>query len=346
MLRRSAPVLVLAALAVVVPEILFGSTPLPEPGRILVTLPIYAGGALLIRELARRRRVGWIGIAMLGAAYGLIEEGLVLGSIFSPNLFNAALVGGRLFGVNWTWTQWTLGYHAVWSISIPILLTELLFPDRRTEPWLGRIGLAVAGLVYLVGVIFMTLIMRLAVDPGFSPPLIPYIAAGVIAVGLALLALRQPGALPLASSSAASTASRQFVPPSWLVAGLSLIVAGAWFGLLLLPGPVKSTGWVVLPMVLALALVTGLVVLVRRWSGSLGWTDLHRLALASGPLVVHTLYGIVYVAPLQTSGRVSHAVASAVAAVLLTLFAYRLRERSGSRDEADHPIGDLAHDAG
>jgi hypothetical protein len=136
------------------------------------------------------------------------------------------------------------------------------------------------------------------------------------------------------------------VPPSWLVAGLSLIVAGAWFGLLLLPGPVKSTGWVVLPMVLALALVTGLVVLVRRWSGSLGWTDLHRLALASGPLVVHTLYGIVYVAPLQTSGRVSHAVASAVAAVLLTLFAYRLRERSGSRDEADHPIGDLAHDAG
>src|SRR6185369_6232804 len=153
MLRRSAPVLVLAVLAVVVPEILFGSTPLTELGRILVTMPIYAGGAVLIRELARRRRVGWPQIAMLGAAYGLIEEGLVLGSIFSPNLFNAALVGGRLFGVNWTWTEWTLGYHAVWSVSIPILLAELLFPARRTEPWLGRIGLVVAGLVYLGGVV-------------------------------------------------------------------------------------------------------------------------------------------------------------------------------------------------
>jgi hypothetical protein len=328
----------------VVPEILFGSTPLTEPGRILVTAPIYAGGAILIRELVRRRRVGWLGIAVLGAAYGLVEEGLVLGSIFSPNLFNAALVGGRLLGVNWTWTEWTLGYHAVWSISIPILLTELLFPERRTEPWLGRIGLAAAGLVYLGGVIFMTLIMRLAVDPGFSPPLIPYVGAGLVAVALAVLALRQPGPAPAASPAAHAAGA---VPTPWLVAVLSLIVAGTWFGLLLLPGSIKYTGWVVVPMALALTLVIGLVVLVRRWSAAGGsWTDLHRLALAAGPLVVHTLYGIVYVAPAQTSGRVSHAIASVVAAVLLALFAYWLRERTGSRDRSDHPVGALAHDAG
>src|SRR5215510_10626317 len=101
-MRPYLPVLLLALLAVVVPEVLFGSTPLSQPGRILATMPIYAGGAILIRELARRRRVGWIGIAMLGVAYGIVEEGVALGSIFNPNLFNAGLVGGRLFGINWT----------------------------------------------------------------------------------------------------------------------------------------------------------------------------------------------------------------------------------------------------
>ncbi len=343
MLRRSAPVLVLAVLAVVVPEILFGSTPLTELGRILVTMPIYAGGAVLIRELARRRRVGWPQIAMLGAAYGLIEEGLVLGSIFSPNLFNAALVGGRLFGVNWTWTEWTLGYHAVWSVSIPILLAELLFPARRTEPWLGRIGLVVAGLVYLGGVVFMTLIMRLAVDPGFSPPVVPYILAGVIAVGLAALALRRSETAPVGNPVPDAVGA---VPSPWLVAILALVVAGAWFELLLLPAPVKTTGWIVLPMVLALALVSGLVMLVRRWSAGPAWTDLHRLALAAGPLVVHTLYGIVYVATLQTSGRAGHAIASAVAAILLALFAYRLRERAGLPTRDERPVGALARHAG
>src|SRR5262245_52623671 len=98
---RYLPVLTLALLAVVIPEVLFGPTPLSEPGRILATMPIYAGGAILIRELARRRRSGWIGIAMLGAAYGIVEEGLALGSLFNPEMFNAGLVGARLFGVNW-----------------------------------------------------------------------------------------------------------------------------------------------------------------------------------------------------------------------------------------------------
>src|SRR4051794_10446405 len=192
-MRRVAPVLVLAVLAIAVPETLFGSTPLSSPGQILVNLPIYAGGVIFIRELARRRKVGWVQVAMLGMAFGLLEEGLALGSILNPDLFNAGLVGGRLFGVNWTWTEWTLGYHAVWSISIPILLTELLFPDRRAEVWLGKRGLAGGGLVYLGGLTFMPLIIHMVVAPGFGPPLVPSIAIGLAAIGLAVLARGRAG---------------------------------------------------------------------------------------------------------------------------------------------------------
>ena len=43
---------------------------------------------------------------------------------------------GRL-GVNWPYLLWSLGYEAVWIIIIPIQLTELIFPARRHDSWLG-----------------------------------------------------------------------------------------------------------------------------------------------------------------------------------------------------------------
>jgi hypothetical protein len=221
LMSRFTPILVLALLATAVPEVLFGSTPLNQPGRILATMPIYAGGAILIRELARHRRVGWLQIAILGAAYGVVEEGVALGSLFNPTLFNAGLVGGRLLGVNWTWTEWTLGYHAIWSISIPILLTELIFPARRVEPWLGKVGLVVAGLVYLAGVAFLTAIMRLVVTPGADLTPVQYAAAGLVVVGLCLLGLGRNGAGQPRTVSPSDRPTR--VPSPWLIALLALL---------------------------------------------------------------------------------------------------------------------------
>jgi hypothetical protein len=340
-MRRFAPVLVLALLAIAVPEILFGSTPLSSPGQILVNLPIYAGGVVVIRELARRRNAGCPQVAMLGAAYGLIEEGLALGSIVNPDLFNAGLVGGRWLGVNWTWTEWTLGYHAVWTASIPILLAELLFPARRAEPWLGTIGLTVAGLIYLAGLVFMTLIIHLVVAPGYMPPVLPTVAIGLAVVGLGMVALGRAGAATVsehAASATAATAARSAAtadsapearaPSPWLVGLLTLLVAGAWFGLLLLPGPVKYSAWVLAPMALDLVLVGSVICLVRRWSGDTrGWTDLHRLALAAGPLPISMLWGLVYVTAGQPVARVSELVSCALAIGLVALLARHIHRR-------------------
>lgn len=326
-MQRLVPALVLALIATLVPEVLFGSTPLTEPGRILATMPIYAGGALVIRELARRRRAGWLAVALLGVAYGIVEEGLALSSFFNPSMFNAGLVGGRLVGVNRTWTEWTLGYHAVWSIAIPILLTELLFPGRRAEAWLGGVGLAIAGVVYLAGATFLLLITRYAIAPDFTPPTVPYVGAGLVAIGLVGLALGRP-AHPAGSEEVPSRAGD--APSPWLVGLLALVVALAWFGLLLLPAPIKSTGWVIIPMALDLALLVTAVSLVRRWSAPAhGWTDLHRLALAAGPLPASTLWGFVYVTAGRPLDRALQAAACAVAAVVLATFARSLRRRDG-----------------
>jgi hypothetical protein len=61
----------------------------------------------------------------LGAAYAFVEEGLVIQSFFNPTLFRAGEIGGRALGVNFVWCEWAVGYHILWSLLIPIALTEV-----------------------------------------------------------------------------------------------------------------------------------------------------------------------------------------------------------------------------
>ena len=81
---------------------------------------IYGPGVLLIRELVRRSGRGWASILLLGAAYGFIEEGLSLQSLFNPKLYNAADWGARIFGINGVYTETVIVIHAVWSAAIPM----------------------------------------------------------------------------------------------------------------------------------------------------------------------------------------------------------------------------------
>src|SRR5262245_36906401 len=127
-MRRVFPAIVLIVLAPLVAEVLAGSTPLTMPALLVVDVLIYGSGALLIRELVRRRRRGWPSILLMGAAYGLIEEGLALQSLFNPGYGSVAHWGARVAGINGVYTVVSILVHMVWSVAVPILLTELLFP--------------------------------------------------------------------------------------------------------------------------------------------------------------------------------------------------------------------------
>jgi hypothetical protein len=115
-----------------------------------------------------------------------------LQSMFNPDLFKAGTLGGRALGINWVWSEWTIGYHIVWSISVPILFAELLFPTRRTVPWLGRTGVAVVGTVYVLGALGMAAVFRLIITPDFRTPTVLAVAAVMVIVGLVALALVWP----------------------------------------------------------------------------------------------------------------------------------------------------------
>ena len=141
-----APVVIAFFLSPMIAELLSGSTPLMSflnPLNLFLLAGLYGSGTILVREATRRWGRGWPSVLLLGAAYGILEEGVAVKSFFDPNWPDLGLLGtyGRWAGVNWVWAEWLTIYHAIYSIAIPILLVELMFPSLRHSAYLGRKGL-------------------------------------------------------------------------------------------------------------------------------------------------------------------------------------------------------------
>ncbi|GCE46222.1 hypothetical protein EI42_01066 [Thermosporothrix hazakensis] len=324
-MRRFLPVLVLVLMAPTVAELLWGSTPLSGVTLLLLQIPMYGCGALLIRELVRHRQRGWISILLLGGAYALIEEGLALQFLFHPTLLNISDWGGRVLGINGVYTVWAIGYHAIWSVALPILLTDLLFPEQRDVPYLGRTGLIITGIGFLFGVVLIGFIARVGIAPGYWAS--PLLLGGTVLVVLLLawIALRVlPPAAPVATSVVQA-------PPGWVVALLGLVCGFLWQAILILFRaffPALTQGPLVLvPLLVALGMAALVCWLLRIWTRASGWSDLDWLALGSGALIAHTIFGILFLTftPLDKIGL---AILGGVMVLLLSLFAVSLRRRA------------------
>ncbi len=115
-------------------EYVSGSSPYLNPFVWVANFLLYGCGTLLIRELRARWGKGWLGVFLLGAAYMIAEEGLMLNTLFDPDKNTA----GRAMGVNWVWTAGMLVVHTLVSIVTPIMLAESLYAKVAGESWLGR----------------------------------------------------------------------------------------------------------------------------------------------------------------------------------------------------------------
>ncbi len=139
------PALTLLVLSPAIGELLSGSSPPLQffnPVFFLLLVGLYGCGALLVREIACLRGLNAGGILLLGAAYGIIEEGLMCKSFFNPYWTDTGFLSvyGRAWGVNWVWAFGLTFYHMAVSITAPIFITQGLFPRRANEPWLRRRG--------------------------------------------------------------------------------------------------------------------------------------------------------------------------------------------------------------
>ncbi|MBT2234182.1 hypothetical protein [Nonomuraea sp. NEAU-A123] len=325
--------LLLAVITPIVAELTLGNPPLSQIWLLLLWVPIYGAGTVLIRELVRRRGAGWPSILLLGVAYGIVEEGLVLQALSSPTLYGVAGWAPRVLGLNSAYAELNLPYHAVFSVALPILLADLMFPSLRDRPYLKRTGLVVAGVVFVLGGALLRWSVAGFIDPGYQAPVAVVVGCLAAVALLAAAALRfvpaasrpdpsaphpapsrsasaprivantppphtAPGtsaAVPNASTPAAGTGA---VPGSWAVGVFGGIVAFGYLALLFPFGGATQPafthgGWVAVPMLVAAVLAVLAGWLVRRWTTGGGWTDRHSLALAGGALVAHTAFGVV-----------------------------------------------------
>ncbi len=98
--RRWPAILTLALAAPLISELALGTIPISTAWTLAFFGFVYSAGALLVRELVRRRGLGAGALVALGLAYGVMEEGLALGSLTSTTLYPVSDWAPRLLGFN------------------------------------------------------------------------------------------------------------------------------------------------------------------------------------------------------------------------------------------------------
>ncbi|MGD8821626.1 MAG: hypothetical protein PVG63_00860, partial [Anaerolineales bacterium] len=196
MKKRIPPALALFVLAPTVGELISGSAPPVEflnPFSFFLLAALYGSGALLAREFSLRWNKRWPTIVMLGLAYAIIEEGLMVKSFFDPAWMDLGDMAnyGRWLGVNWPWTVELMIYHALVSIAIPIQLVELIYPEKRDQRWLTRRGMRAVAILLALDVAFGFLFLTT-----YHPPAGPYLLAVLVTAALFLWARALPAEWP------------------------------------------------------------------------------------------------------------------------------------------------------
>jgi hypothetical protein len=305
-----------------IPELLTGSTPITalpfDPVRFAIDfafeIGLYGGGALLIREFAVVFRKGWASILLLGAAYGIVEEGFAVHTFFRTT---GAPVGslatyGHAFGVNWLWALGIVAFHATYSIALPILLVGLWYPEVRLARWFDGAALLV------IGAAFLATVALFSTHEGFPPTRGALTVCLLLVAGLVAIAWWVPGRFLSVRPGAAPAGRFELV-----IVG-TLGFAG-WLLLLGLASGQRVSAWVAAGLLVLINLVPIAVVLRRVGSDRLEWSEFY---FATGMLLALWLWDV----PVEFAipGILG------VAAVFVYL-QYCLAKRIATRDGREEP---------
>ncbi|MCI4352144.1 MAG: hypothetical protein L3K14_01975 [Thermoplasmata archaeon] len=306
------PALTLVGLAILIPELLTGSTPvasLINPVGDAFLVGLYGGGVLVIREVSLRWNRGWGPVLLLGAAYGIVEEGLGTKTFFDwveikqPNFGPLTHWGG----VNWVWAGELTLFHAIFSIALPIAIVALLFPQARRQRFLSNAGVAWTFALYSLTATLMFFLF----DRGYV--LAPALLAGcVLAIAaLMLAAWKLPEGWFRARTSLPTVAPRTEL---FLGAGF---VWGFFILFLGLPGFLKNP---LLTVALGWAFTGGCLLALRATIGETG-NDSHVAYLAIGLLT----FLVAFAALAELLGDLFAFLAIAVAVLLMVRLYRRYR---------------------
>lgn len=281
----------------------------------MLLLPIYGGGALLIREVTRRTGRGWPTIFLLAAAYGVIEAGLADQSLFNPSFFDAApekVAPIPLLGISAYDTLTCVVGHAIWSISVPIAIVEMLTPARNRTPWLGKTGLAITGFLYLIGCAIV--FSFIYAEEKFIASPAQLMGAGAVTLVLIVVAfsLKKKTRLTVLSSGT-------LIKP-WMLGIGSFVAASLFFA--------KPESWAGVIMGVIILCVAWL--LVRHWSSHQGWRIQHQFALVAGAVLTYAWGGFTvtwFLWPDNSIAWIGNVLFALIAIALLIVIAKRLPQQ-------------------
>lgn len=332
--------LALLLLSPLIGEVCSGSTPpllLIQPFFLVFLPTLYGIFALLTHEIIARRRLGWGNALLLGAAFGIFQEALIVQTWFNFMSPQSPIHSAGDYGVMWgTSLNWALNltlYHAVVSITVPLILIAVFFPRRAPLPWLGpkRIALLTAWMLLLCGALAVNVATTRFAGDGYSgPPTIPYLVAAAFMLLLILLGMFVR--FPAPRSHPANPAKR--APRLWTV---RLVCCGSMTLFFALAVILPATGMPVgAAMALMLLLFAAVLWRVRSWSAGVGWNERHLLSVAIGVMLCFAfIWGPFIEFGLQLPARTGMTVVNLLILGALLLFDQRLKRRLARQAQAD-----------
>jgi len=326
---RPAPGIFLFFIAPFVGILLIGLTPpngFFNPLTLLFLCVLYGGGAIIARELTLYWGKGWPTLLLLGAAFSVIEEGLRLKSFFDPHWKYLGQLGtyGRLWDVNWVWSVQMTLVHAVFSIAIPVLIVNLLFPKRTMERWAGPRALLLLIVMFMLFVVLGFLFLS-----PYHPPFIPYLVTLVVAAALILLARFLPRRI-------AVTKSTDIMPPLRFALVGFLGTLTLYLINWILPTTLMPF-WVAILLMLLLALAIAYAIL-HMSSNTAGWTGQHQIALVSGTLAFFILMAPITEFTQRQLDPSGLTFVALIAAGLLYLLNRRIRKREQKQQQLQQSV--------
>jgi hypothetical protein len=193
-------------------------------------------------------------------------------SFFNPSWKDLGVLAsyGRWLGVNWVWAEWLTIFHSIFSITIPIFLVELTYPQTRSKIWLSS-----RSRILFHGLLVLSIVL------GFFA--FPYNASALAIAGCVLsviilgwTAKRIPNINPL----------NRTLKVSWKVlVPIGASVPAVFFFLFnsaLIPLPIGT-------MIVGALMVLGYERLLARWA-KIGFNNMQKLGLITGAIGFWALF--------------------------------------------------------
>jgi hypothetical protein len=232
---KSHPILFLLLLTPGIPEYLSASSQIT----LLVLNPLlfflllganiglYGSGVILIREAMIRWKKGWASVFLMGVAYGIVEEGLALWTLFNPLAQPVGNLGfyGHWLGVNWVWTVGLLIFHSVYSIGLPIFLFGLAFPELKRKSLVSMRGIRISIVGLTIDSILLFILESETYGP-YNPGAGLMIFSGIVITIFVVAARKLPGDFLKIKLSEPKWGPRKFAVVGALLFPATLLTGG------------------------------------------------------------------------------------------------------------------------